>query len=169
MPRVLLLRHGTATSEEEDSERPLSTQGAAEAAATAKAVANYVAAAPPDLIIVHSGKTRAAMTAAALGEVLRGCTLRGHAADAEALSPNAEPSVALGLMDELRTAPNTLLALVGHLPHLHRVAQALLVDEPERAREEHFTPAGGLMLEMRDGKWALAAVVDAETEWWRGN
>lgn len=163
--RVLLLRHGTAHSEEEYPGRPLNDDGEREAMNTARAFANYITAKggdPPDLILVHSGKMRAAMTCEPFLEYMTASKLIGHGPDMEALSPDSDPKVAVGLMDELRTPENTLLVLVGHLPHLHKLAVTLLGEEAAAAAgvsAESFTPAGGLLLENRQGSWVLCAKV----------
>ena len=174
--RLLLLRHATPVPEEDDPARPLSSEGHAEAERTAHAVAACVgldskfgkfaaSAPPPDVIIVHSGKTRAEQTAAHLKEVLvlGGSKLIGDTADGEVLAPNADPSLALALMDKLQVQQNTLLALTGHLPMLHKLAMSLGAD----CTADMFIPAGGLMLERQsaDGSWKLASVVDT-TSWW---
>ena len=175
--RLLLLRHATPVPEEEDPTRPLSTDGHAEADRTAHAVAAFIgldskfgkpaaAVQPPDVILVHSGKTRAESTSAHLRDVLvlGGCKLIGHSADSEALAPNSDPSLALALMDKLQVQQNTLLALTGHLPMLHKLAVSLGAE----CSADMFIPAGGLMLEREsaEGTWKLASVVDT-TNWWK--
>jgi len=173
--RVLLLRHGTPVPKEEDSEQPLSTDGVAEAVFTAHAVAACVgldskfgkptSQAQLDVIVTHSGKARAEQTAGILCDtlVLGGAKLLGNAADAESLAPNADPTTVLELMGGLVVSQETLLVLVGHLPSLHRVAEALGV----QATAEQFTPAGGLLLQRGSAvsAWSLEAVVD-KTSWW---
>ena len=73
--------------------------------------------------------------------------LRGDSADADALGPDVDPAVAIKLMNQIS---KTLLVLVGHERHLHRLATALGVGP----REGAFRPAGGLVLENSAGAWS---------------
>ena len=172
LPRLVLLRHATALAEEVDPERPLSPEGVAEAESVAHGLAAYVgiaskyspdaSGAAPDVVIVHSGKLRTAQTAAIVRDVLvlGGCRLLGDGADGDALSPQADPALVIALMDEMVTPQQTLLVLVGHLPHLHVLSAALGVE----ADAAQFGPAGGLCLEKSDG-WKMAAHIDMSS-WW---
>jgi phosphohistidine phosphatase len=111
--RLYLVQHGEAKSEAEDPDRPLTDGGAAQV----REVANGAAAGGLVKVgrILHSGKTRARQTAEAWGEAL-GVNVEA----AKGLAPNDDPSIwAEGLGDED-------LMLVGHLPHLANLAQALL-------------------------------------------
>jgi len=174
--RLLLLRHATPLPEDQDPARPLSEEGIAEADLTANAVAAFLGLdskfgrastnAPPDVVIVHSGKARAEQTAARLRDVLvlGGATLIGDSADGEALAPNADPALAIALMDTLHVQQNTLLVLTGHLPMLHKLAAALGIAD---CSADSFAPAGGLLLQSVSAQagWSLANVVD-KTSWW---
>ena len=115
-----------------------------------------------NIVLVHSGKERAKQTAEHMRDVLvpAGCTLIGDATDGDALAPNADTAVAIQLMDGLITPASTLLVLVGHLPHLHKLAVALGVE----AAAEQFTPAGGLLLEGTGAAWVRAAIAD-QSRW----
>jgi len=167
---LLLLRHGTAVPESVDASRPLSDEGRNEATWAANAVAAYLELPSEfmprgfggkcDVTVMHSGKPRAQQTADTLAEVLSttGCAVT-TTADAEALSPNAEPAAA-GTLVAGAAAPLTVL--VGHLPHLHKLAATLGIDVPE----ERFTPAGGLLLQRRQGAWKLAHYVEYKVSWW---
>ena len=53
-------------------------------------------------------------------------------------------------------------ALVGHLPHLQRLAEMLLGEEKAAAAgisADSFTPAGGLLLENHEGTWSLEMAI----------
>lgn len=160
-PRLLLLRHATPCSEQEDPARPLSHEGTKEAVKAAKGVAAYLDANCPnkDLVIVNSGKLRAKQTAERLRDTLANpplvMNLIGDAEDDEALSPNADPAIAISLLETIKTHESTLIALVGHLPHLHNLAASLLA--PVVVSAKQFPAAGGLVLEMRAGRWVVAA------------
>ena len=112
--RLLLLRHATPLPEDKDPARSLGEAGMAEAEFTANGVAAFYhldssfgqasTTTPPDVVIVHSGKARAEQTAARLRDVLvlGGANLIGDSADGEALAPNADPALAIALMDTLQ-------------------------------------------------------------------
>jgi phosphohistidine phosphatase SixA len=86
-----------------------------------------------------------------------GCDVRLEEAEA-ALAPNADPSAALAMLK----APAALAVVVGHLPHLHLLAGAL----GSAVAATAFTPAGGVVLEMHEGAWAVAHVVAHKKSWW---
>ena len=126
------MQHGLAEPEQVDPDRPLSPAGRDAVAL----VAGHAAGCGVSLDrIVHSGKTRAAQTAAILAEAV-GCTDVGAAAG---LKPNdpAESAVT-ALVD--RDAPGSL-AIVGHLPSLDRLA-SLLVAHDTAAHVIAFRNAG---------------------------
>lgn len=118
--KVYLVQHAEAKSKEEDPDRPLSDRGRAEI----RTVAAYVAEHADIEVnqIYHSGKTRARQTAEVLAAAL-------HSADGidqvDDLSPLAEPSVwaarLAGMTDDAM--------LVGHLPHLSKLAGLLLCQD----------------------------------------
>ena len=114
---------------------------------------------------MHSGKERAAQTAACVERALTaaGCTATCTEAK-DALSPNAEPAGALTLVAASADAPLTVL--VGHLPHLHNCATALGVTG---ITADAFAPAGGVLLESSGSAWSLAHTVlplAARKDWW---
>jgi len=175
--RLLLLRHASSTTKEEDAAQPLSPEGITEAEFTAHALAAAMGfdsrfgkpatpALPLDLIVVHSGKARAEQTAALVRDVLvlGGATLIGNPDDPEALAPNADSSLAIELMSKLIIPQDTCLCLVGHLPMLHKLAIALGITD---ATTDHFGNAGGLLLQRgsADSAWQLEYLVD-KTSWW---
>jgi phosphohistidine phosphatase len=111
-----LVRHGRAAPGSDDRTRPLTAEGRAEVEATARAlVARGVEVAE----IHHSGLVRARDTAAILGQAL--APPRGIRATT-GLAPEDDPDLAAAEL-ALATAP---LMLVGHLPHLARLAASLV-------------------------------------------
>jgi phosphohistidine phosphatase len=142
-----LVRHGTAAAGPDDRTRPLTPAGRAEVEATARALAARGAEVAE---IRHSGLVRARETAEILGCVLtpaRG--IRGT----PGLSPEDAPDVAAA---ELAVAEAPLM-LVGHLPHLGRLAAALVGGAAlERI---HFTPATAVGLRRGPGGWELELIV----------
>ncbi len=75
--------------------------------------------------IRHSGKLRARQTVEILAERL---SPRHGIRETEGLSPNDDPEEARA---EIEAAKEPLM-LVGHLPHLSRLASALMVGDPKR-------------------------------------
>lgn len=120
--RCYLVRHGEAKSEQEDPAKPLSDRGREEVKRVARhAVASGVEVAE----IRYSTRLRARQTAEILAMHF---SPRHGIREAEGLAPGDEPERA---RIELETAEEPLM-LVGHLPHLNRLASALLLGSPER-------------------------------------
>jgi phosphohistidine phosphatase len=141
--RLYLVQHGEAKAEDEDPDRPLTDRGAADV----RRVAGLAAAAGITIErICHSGKTRAQQTAEAWGEALG-----ARVEVAEALAPRDDPSV---WAKRLTTETGEIM-LVGHLPHLARLAGALLTDDPERPVVA-FQPGGLVGLEQGETGWSVA-------------
>jgi phosphohistidine phosphatase len=121
-----------AVPEESDPDRPLSPAGREGVVAVARHAAAHGVSVDR---VVHSGKTRAAQTAAVLAEAL-GCT---DVAAVAGLRPNDPVEAATGaLVDRERTGS---LAIVGHLPSLDRMA-SLLVAGDAAAHVVAFRNAG---------------------------
>lgn len=147
--RLYLLRHGEAVPDEVDPSRPLSAQGREDVARTARLLA---ALALPVRQIRHSGKRRARETAELVAAALR-------PSDGVVEAPGLAPSEPVApLANELAAASHDLL-LVGHLPHLERLA-ALLVTGRETPSIVEFDTAGVVGLE-RDpaGAWRTLFVL----------
>lgn len=129
---VYLMQHGLAVPEEVDPDRPLSPAGRE----AVEAVARHAAASGVSVDrIVHSGRTRAAQTAALLAEAL-GCA---DVAQVPGLKPNDPVEAAAGALVD-RERPGSL-AIVGHLPSLDRLA-SLLVAQDTAAHVVAFRNAG---------------------------
>jgi phosphohistidine phosphatase len=142
-----LARHGTATAGPDDRTRPLTPAGRAEVEATARALA---ARGVEVAEIRHSGLARARETAEILGGLLS--PARGTRATT-GLAPEDAPEVAAEVLESV-AAP---LMLVGHLPHLARLAAALVGDAAlERL---HFAPATAVGLRRGKGGWEVELVV----------
>ena len=149
---VYLVQHGEALSEEQDSRRPLSDTGRA---AVAK-VANYLAVRVPHLVdspiveLRYSGKLRARETAEILGRAL--CPQVCPTA-VDSLQPNDDPGCIRAEL-ESRRDERTALMLVGHLPHLARLAGLLLVGDAGKS-PVRVVNAAVLRLGFRGGSWAV--------------
>jgi phosphohistidine phosphatase len=129
---LYLIQHGEAKSKEEDPERPLSEQGINDVTKVARMV-------PPLGIsrIFHSGKLRAEQTA-----VIYGKHIGAEVSETDGLNPMDDPATwANHLKDE---GVDTML--VGHLPHLGKLASLLLCANPD-AEAVAFRMGGVLCLE----------------------
>jgi phosphohistidine phosphatase len=143
--RLYLFRHGEATSDAENPKRPLSAAGRAQVEQMARYLARV--AAPEDLVVRHSGKLRAAQTADVLAAHL---PLRQPPQQADGLAPGDPPERTLDLIDAVKSD----LMLVGHLPHLARLASLLLSGESDRI--SFVLPAAAVVcLEAESGRWRL--------------
>ncbi|GBC85065.1 Phosphohistidine phosphatase SixA [bacterium HR11] len=140
---VYLVRHGEATSEAEDPRRPLTAEGRQEVTRIAEHLGRLRL---PVQRIVHSGKLRAQQTAEILARYLTPASVEA----AEGLAPLDDPSEAVRLI-ETATGP---LMLVGHLPHLSRLASRLLGVDREVVAP---LPGGGVLCLTRgEAGWQIA-------------
>jgi phosphohistidine phosphatase len=99
--------------------------------------------------VVHSGKTRARQTAEVWGGLLDSEVEQG-----DALAPNDDPSTWVARLD----AQAGDLMLVGHLPHLARVAGLLLTGAPDHP-VVRFRQGGMVGLEQTDTGWVVLVVL----------
>jgi phosphohistidine phosphatase len=120
--QVYLVQHGEAMSKGDDPHRPLTEQGRRDVAHVAVALKRHEL---PLSAIWHSGKLRARQTAAAFAEALE----PGEAVQEKSgLSPKDDPEPLAEVLGELE-AP---VMVVGHLPHLSRLASLMIVGDPDR-------------------------------------
>ncbi len=115
--RLYLVRHGEAVSKEQDPSRPLTPRGRADAARTARFLAQ---AGVRVRAIRHSEKRRARETAEELAREVR-------SADGAIESPGLKPNDPVAPLAEELAGGTDDLVLVGHLPHLAKLASLLLV------------------------------------------
>jgi phosphohistidine phosphatase len=141
---LYLVQHGEAKPESEVPERPLTDRGE-ETVRRMAAWASQVGLKVDQ--IRHSGKKRAEQTAVLLGERLN--------------PPKGVIAVAgLTPIDDVRPVAEAIPAeqaavmLVGHLPHLSRLANLLLTGDPEGG-VLCFQMAGIVCLSNQAGKWAV--------------
>lgn len=142
---LYLVQHGASKLEAEDPQRPLNEDGVR----TVGRVAAHLARLHIPLdAIEHSDKLRARQTAEILNSQIRPGR---DARQVPGLAPNDDPAItAARLQNE---ACN--LMLVGHLPHLSRLASTLLGLPPDQPAVR-FQMGGCACLERdADGKWAL--------------
>jgi phosphohistidine phosphatase len=149
--KLFLMQHGEARPEAEDPARPLTNRGRAEVERVARAAARL------DLGIVevlHSGKLRARQTAEIVGSRLEP---RPAIAEMSGLGPNDDPRIAA----EAVTAPPGPRLLVGHLPHLGRLASQLVLGDREKGIVA-FRMGGLVCLSRGEDGWRLAWALTPE-------
>ena len=139
-----LVRHGEAVSQTVNGQRPLTPDGRREVERLARAAA---AREVQPAKIFHSGLLRAQQTAKLLRDKLGGLE---ETRELSGLKPDDDPSVARAEL-ESSTVP---LMLVGHLPHLTRLASCLVTGDPERAVVQ-FAPATMVCLSYEDRRWKI--------------
>lgn len=139
---VYLVQHGEAKGEGEDPLRPLSEKGRQEAQRVAEALGKVGIRTPH---IMHSGKLRARQTAEIFAESLGPSEVR----EMIGLAPNDNPEAAESFLEGAKEP----IMLVGHLPHLSRLASLLITGntEPETVS---FRMGGAVCME-KEGKWML--------------
>jgi phosphohistidine phosphatase len=137
---LYLVQHGKALSKEDNPERPLSDEGRADVSRIARFI-NQI----PLSEIFESGKLRATETADIIGEVHDIKPQR-----TENLSPLDNPGEWAGELD----GTDVDIMLVGHMPHLGKLASLLLIGAPETGVIE-FSPGSVLCLEQKDQGWTV--------------
>lgn len=141
---VLLLRHGEALHEAQDPTRPLSQRGRTEVRRMASLIGHLKIRTS---IIYHSGKRRAEETALLVAEHMNPMptveTLAG-------MTPMDDPELAVEAVEAARGS----VMLVGHLPHLDRLAGLLLTGNPDREVLELAT-ATLVALGRETGRWRI--------------
>ena len=141
--KLYLVQHGKAKSKEEDPERPLTDEGRHEIEAVLLLMMRYGAITATR--IMHSGKTRAAETARAIG-----VKLDVEPSEADGLQPMDDPAI----WADRVAADGQDTMLVGHMPHLEKLASKLICGDPD-TRVVRFANGGVVCLVEKDGDWAL--------------
>ncbi len=139
---MYLVQHGEAKPEAEDPARPLTDRGRKEVGLIARhAAVRGIRVAE----IRHSGKLRARQTADVLAAAL---SPSQETREMDGLAPTDCPVKAKGEVESAREP----LMIVGHLPHLSRLASLLLVGDPSRE-----------LIQFRNG--GIVCLVKAESGW----
>ncbi|HEY1372196.1 MAG TPA: phosphohistidine phosphatase SixA [Candidatus Binatia bacterium] len=136
-----LVRHGDARPSSEDPRRPLSERGREEVEVVARPAASRIAVSA----IFHSDKLRARETAEIMARFVRP---QKGVKEISGLAPDDDPWIAKA---ELETADAPVM-LVGHLPHLARLASLLLTGQSERTMLD-FSTATVVCLAFERGAW----------------
>lgn len=143
--RLYLVQHAEAKSKEEDPNRDLTAKGRSDISKAADFLAKL------DLKVsqvVHSGKTRALSTAETLAAALK--PPQG-VSQTDGLAPLDDPKIWADRVSDV--TEDTVL--VGHLPHLARLAALLLCGDQEKGVVNF--KMGGLVCLSRSaaGQWGL--------------
>lgn len=152
---VYLVQHGDAKREEEDPSRPLSEKGIRDV----KGVASHISRLNIGVEeVLHSGKLRAKQTAEIISEKLK---IEKSISQTDGLAPQDDASI---WAERLKTRTDSLM-LVGHLPHLGKLASSLLCSEKER-NFVAFKMGGVVCLKRDDTVWSLQWMITPETLIW---
>jgi phosphohistidine phosphatase len=150
MRYLFLARHGMPVSKEVDLTKPLSEEGKREV----EKVAKFFAESPvrPG-VIYHSGKKRAVQTAEIIHEKLK---LDKVPLAKEGISPLDSPGI---IAEEIDVSDSNLM-IVGHLPHLSRLASWLVTGNDSEAIVD-FKQGAVLCLQKDDKheKWLVSWLI----------
>ncbi len=142
--KVYLVQHAKPKLEEEDPQKPLSEQGEVEAQKVAEFAKNIKVNK-----IQHSGKLRAQQTAEILGK-----SLGVDVVKTDSLEPMADTQIWANRIEEYSED----VLLVGHLPHLAKLASQLLTQNQEKPVIS-FKQGGIVCLEKTERGWQVAWMV----------
>jgi phosphohistidine phosphatase len=150
---LYLVQHAEAKSEEEDPQRDLTAKGRLDL----EDVAHHLKRLNIEVQqIFHSGKTRAQSTAKVLADHLQP---RGGLAAAPGLAPLDDPEIWAQRLANLEEN----IMLVGHLPHLGKLAALLMTGDKDRT-VINFQMSGAVRLSrMAPGQWAVDWIITPAT------
>jgi len=149
---LYLVQHGEAKREEEDPARGLTEKGAGDA----WRVAGYCARAgiAPSRVF-QSGKTRAKQTAGIFADIL----YPAHGVEeTDGLSPMDDPKI---WFDRIAATKEDAM-LVGHLPHLGRLASLLVCGDGDRSVVNFKMGCVVCLRRSGEGRWAVEWMVIPE-------
>lgn len=143
--RLYLVQHGLAEDESVDVTRPLASQGREDVTRTAGFLSLFEKPRPSR--IVHSGKLRAQQTAEMFGEAWG---IRERVFAVPYLTPNADPALWAASLENMHED----ILLVGHLPHLEKLARLLICGDVG-ASPVKLRNGGVLCLQHVEGGWQV--------------
>ncbi len=151
--KLYLVQHGKAKTKEESPDRPLTDEGKDASKKTACFAAEQARVSVN--VVLHSGKTRAQETAEIMAEDL--CPAKGVSVEKDLL-PNDDPQERASLLLEEKED----IMLVGHLPHLSKLASLLLAGSYEKDVID-FQNSGIVCLQRDDNSnWMLSWAMTPE-------
>lgn len=149
---LILVQHGSSAPKTEDPERPLTETGREE---TARVAAWLAVSGVSPSHVRHSGKRRAAETAAIMALVLKPA---GGVDGMSGLNPNDD----VALLAEALNRRQEDIMLVGHLPNLARLASLLLAGDPD-LDVVRFRNSGAVCIGREDNGWSLRWAITPES------
>lgn len=148
---LYLVQHGKSKPKEDDPERSLTDEGRKEVELMA-AYASRIGVNPN--LICHSGKLRAKQTAEFMAGAL---TPPEGLKEIEGLAPMDDLAIAKEMVE---TGERSVM-LVGHLPHLSRLASILLAGDQEK-EPIAFRNSGIVALRRGERSWVIEWIVIPE-------
>jgi len=142
--RIYLVQHGETVDKEVDSLRPLSDQGREDITRVAGFLSLFEK--PKPSMIIHSGKLRAEQTASMFAQAWQISQVQ----ESSSLAPNAVPELWVNKLQEMTED----VMLVGHLPHLSKLASLLMVNN-DNLEVIAFRNAGCVCLERTDSGYRI--------------
>jgi len=149
--KLYLLRHASANDANTDPERGLSEQGSAEATRMAEMLQQMTNLEVK--VVLHSGKKRAQETA----EIVAGAMLPTPKV---MLGNNLEPNGDVQVWVERALVMEENVLLVGHLPHLGRLAACLLSQDENKEVFAFRTATMACLQRHSGGDWTLNWLLD---------
>lgn len=151
--KLYLVQHADSKRKEEDPSRPLSERGWKNIRKMARYAEKYLRIQVTQ--IVHSGKLRAKQTAEVLAEHLHPAK---EVVAAEDLEPLADPKLWKNCLAETTED----IMIVGHLPHLSKLAGHLLTGD--ESKEVVAFRMGGIVCLQKDedGRWTVQWIITPE-------
>ncbi len=147
-----LVRHGEAVSETFDARRPLTRVGREEVERVARLAASRKITVSA---IFHSGILRAQQTAEIFAEALVPAV---KVQQITGLLPQDDPAIAKAEME----ASEQPIMLVGHLPHMNRLAALLVHGHPDRQVVE-LSPATIICCSRSGSDWKIAWILGPQS------
>jgi phosphohistidine phosphatase len=148
--QLYLIQHGKAKSEAQDPDRPLTDEGRREVEAVLLSTLRFGRVGMAR--VLHSGKRRARETAEIVAD-----RLDAQVEEVDGLDPGDDPAIWAGRL----TSQDRDLVLVGHLPHLSRLASRLLCGDPDRD-VVRFANGGIVALEGEGHQWSVRWAISPE-------
>lgn len=146
--KVYLVQHAEPKPKDEDPERPLSEKGQDDL----KKMTSFLEGKNIKVSsIMHSGKLRAMQTAEILSEAIES---PGGVEETEGLKAKDDPGV---WGNKLQKEGEDVM-LVGHLPHMGKLAGLLIADDPEKDVIS-FKMGGVVCLGNDEGYWSVQWMV----------
>ena len=152
--KLYLVQHANAKSKEEDPLRSLSNKGWEEIKKVAEYARHYLHIEANQ--ILHSGKLRAKQTAETLAKHLEPPK---EVNSIEGLEPMANPHIMKDYLAETRKD----ILVVGHLPHLSKLASLLIIQDEEKDMIAFGNACLVCLERQTDNRWRLVWMITPET------